>query len=202
MSFSPHPTSSLEAFIDEVVTAQTAVLRALHDRPVPAWLSLDLTIGQLKALFVLFHSGPTPIGQLGAALGLGRPAASLMVDALVQRGLVDRHEDPTDRRRTLAQLSPIAQTLMSEQLTGSREQFAGWLRELAPDDLASLARGMTALAKIASNPEVLKGIQSACATVARGERRHHRDGSSRGAQRNESRNGGAAQRNVRRAGAG
>ena len=143
--------SQPDALVADVISAQTAVLRALHDAPLPAWLSLDLTLGQLRALFVLYHGGPTPIGQLGAALGLGKPAASLLVDALVQRGLVERHEDPTDRRRTLAHLSPTAQTLMGEQLTGSGERFAGWLRRLAPDDLASLARGLRALAAIASD---------------------------------------------------
>jgi DNA-binding MarR family transcriptional regulator len=144
-----------ERLIDEVLATQTALLRALHDRPVPAWLSLDLTIGELKALFLLFHAGPTPIGRLGATLGLGRPAASHLVDALVQHGLVERREDLSDRRRTLAQLAPTAQTLMGEQLTGDRERFAGWLRQLGPDDLASLTRGLRALAAVVADRQVV-----------------------------------------------
>ncbi len=127
-----------------------AVLRALKQGGVPPWLSMDLSIGQLRALFVLFHTGPLPIGQLGATLGLGKPAASLLVDALVHHGLVERHEDSSDRRRTLARLTPSAQTLFAEQVTGSREQFAGWLHELSAHDLDGLARGLRALATIAA----------------------------------------------------
>lgn len=154
MRSSVSSVSRRDALVTDVLSAQTAVLRALHDDPLPAWLSLDLTLGQLRALFVLYHGGPTPVGQLGSALGLGKPAASLLVDTLVQRGLVERHEDPTDRRRTLTQLSPSAQTLMAEQLTGSRDRFAGWLRQLALDDLTSLARGLRALSSIASDRQL------------------------------------------------
>ncbi len=129
----PHAASQAR-LIEEVLATQTAVLRALHDQPVPAWLSLDLTIGELKALFLLFHAGPILIGAQAA-----------------------------DRGRTLAQLAPIAHTLMGEPLTGSRERLAGWLRQPGPDDLASLTRDLRALAEIdpaahvsSRNPHILE----------------------------------------------
>lgn len=156
--------------IEEIVQAQTAVLRALHDRPQPAWLSMDLTIGQLRALFVLFHMGPTPIGQLGATLNLGKPAASLLVDALVHQDLVERHEDPTDRRRTLARLSSAAQALFAEHLTGSREQLSGWLRQLPPDELCALARGLCALATVATSGQTSFTFQVASSQLVGGPR--------------------------------
>ena len=149
MSSDPARSPHQDALVDEVVQAQATILRALHDRPVPAWLSLDLTIGQLRALFVLFQVGPTPIGQLGATLGLGKPAASLLVDALVQHGLIERREDPSDRRRTLVRLTPSAEALIAEHLTGSRERLADWLRQVPAEDLAALARGLRTLADIA-----------------------------------------------------
>jgi len=58
-----------EGLVSQAVLDQGTVLRALHDAGVPPWLELDLTIGQLRALYALFRSGPLPIGQLGAALG-------------------------------------------------------------------------------------------------------------------------------------
>lgn len=130
--------------------AQTTVLRALHARPMPAWLGMDLTVGQMRALFHLYHTGSMAIGQLGASLGLSKPAASVLVDALVHLDLVERQEDPADRRRTLARLTPTAQALFAEHLTGSREMFSGWLRQLSPDDLHALAHGLSALAAVAA----------------------------------------------------
>ena len=46
------------------------------------------------------------IGQIAEILGIGQPTASHLIDRLVQAQLVSRTEDPLDRRRTLAQLSP------------------------------------------------------------------------------------------------
>ena len=107
-------------FIHDVVDAQTRILHAFQEQPIPEWLQLDLTLGQLRALFMLFQAGPTPIGQLGARLGLGRPAASLLVDALVRRGLAERFEDPTDRRRTLTRLSAEAQRLITARVLAQK----------------------------------------------------------------------------------
>ena len=117
---------------------------------MPEWLKMDLTLGQLRALFMLFQAGPTPIGQLGARLSLGRPAASLLVDALVRRGMVERFEDPADRRRPLARLSAEAQRLITEHYVGGAHQYEMWLSQLADDDLAHLSRSLRALAEIAS----------------------------------------------------
>src|SRR5262245_37855891 len=109
--------------IQQIVDAQIAIFRAFKNQPLPEWLQLDITLGQLRALFILFQAGPTPIGQLGVSLGVSRPAASLLVDALVRHGLVERFEDPTDRRRTFARLSPEALRLITQQYLGSQQQY-------------------------------------------------------------------------------
>ena len=150
---SVRPLTSAEPrgdLIERVIDDQSTVLQVLRSvRPVPEWAGLSLTFGQLTALFVLFRRGPLPIGELGSLVGLGKPAATLLVNALVREGLVERHEDPRDRRRTLAQLTSGAQALLSEHYTGSRRQFAEWLSRLDPADLSSLAQGLRALASVA-----------------------------------------------------
>jgi DNA-binding MarR family transcriptional regulator len=144
------PNARRDLVVRQVLDAQSAIFHAFHDQPLPDWLKLDITLGQLRALFVLFQSGPIPIGQLGARLAVGRPAASLLVDALVRRGLVERFEDPADRRRTLARLSSEAQRLITQQYLGSQQQYEAWLSQLGDDDLTHLARALTELAAIAS----------------------------------------------------
>jgi len=139
-------------FIREVMEAQVTLLRAFHEQPVPQWLTLDLTLGQLRAMFILFQAGPTPVGQLGAQLGIGRPAASLLVDALVRQGLAERFEDPADRRRTLTRLSPTAQGLITENYLGNQKHYEELLGQLGDEELAHLAHGLSALANVVVVP--------------------------------------------------
>ena len=54
------------------------------------WLSLDMGMGQLKAVVVLVKHRQLTVGGLARALDISEPAASLLVDKLVTRGLVSR----------------------------------------------------------------------------------------------------------------
>jgi DNA-binding MarR family transcriptional regulator len=58
---------------------------------------LDLTLTQVKTLTAL-SAGELTVKQLAERLGLSLPGASRAVDALVERGLLGRREDPIDRR--------------------------------------------------------------------------------------------------------
>ena len=138
-----------QALIEQVMQAEKAIFHALQANAGSVWSQLDLTMSQLKALHFIAHDGPLPVGGLGHALGIGKPAASLLVNRLVRQGLVTRAEDPLDRRRTLVALSGQGQELV-EQLQGSRERLAQWLGGLGDADLADLARALRALAAAAS----------------------------------------------------
>lgn len=133
-----------DKLLDAVIEGQKRVLRAAHAESTPTWLEVQLTMAQLKALFVL-SSGALSVSEVGEALGTGKAAASLLVDRLVQLGLAGRTEDPADRRRTLVHLTPVAEQSVSQLREGGRERFREWLDRLSDDDLAALAQGMRAL---------------------------------------------------------
>ena len=60
--------------------------------------ALDLTLTQVKALSALAPDVELTVKELAEKLGLSLPGASRAVDALVERGLLSRREDTTDRR--------------------------------------------------------------------------------------------------------
>jgi len=62
-----------------------------------AWMDVDLTFTQLRALFVLGRQ-PLRVSELARALGMSLASASALSDRLARQGLVARHPDPTDRR--------------------------------------------------------------------------------------------------------
>src|ERR1700742_5236349 len=83
------------------------VMRGLwrHRRPR---LELDVRLGR-REVAVLMHvaaEGPRAVGEIAHDVGLSLPAASKIVRALADAGLVDRREDEDDRRRTVVELNP------------------------------------------------------------------------------------------------
>jgi DNA-binding MarR family transcriptional regulator len=109
------------------------------------WLALDVGMGQFKAMVVMKEHGQQCVGSLARALRISEPSTSLLVDRLVTRGLVRRDTDSQDRRRTLVGLTAEGDQLMVRLRQSREDQFIGWLRRLAMNDLQALLRGLEAL---------------------------------------------------------
>src|SRR4030088_2504309 len=131
--------SEIQAAISALSTRQRSVLS--HEV-----VQLDVPLGQLKTLFVLWRAGKAQtMGQLAEALNVSLGSVTGLVDGLVQRGLVRREEDPADRRQKLAHLTPAAETRL-RRMERERSLIAGRiLRRLQLDDLRALRKGLVAL---------------------------------------------------------
>jgi DNA-binding MarR family transcriptional regulator len=105
-----------------------------------------LTFTQVKLLNVLDESGePCSIGALSERIGLSPAAVSRAVDGLVQRGDLERQEDPRDRRSKLAGLTTQGRRTFDQlhalRVAGLREL----LGELSPGERETLMRGLEPL---------------------------------------------------------
>lgn len=63
------------------------------------------------------------IGDVATALQIRHHSASLLVDRCVKRGLLDRREDPDDRRRALVSLTPQGQECLDAMTRANRRQL-------------------------------------------------------------------------------
>jgi DNA-binding MarR family transcriptional regulator len=101
-----------------------------------------LTLSTVKVLHALDEHADVSVKALAEYLGLSLPGASRALDGLLKRGIVDRREDPHDRRMKRVQLTAAGRELLDEinaaRLAGLRE-FAG---ELTDDERASLAAAL------------------------------------------------------------
>jgi len=111
-------------------------------------LSLDLPMGQFKAMATITMYGPQPVGELGRRLGISEPAASLLVGKLEERGLAARTRDEQDRRRTLVTATQAGDELATRLRQGREEQTQRWLEALTDDELAGLLLGFQGLQRI------------------------------------------------------
>jgi MarR family transcriptional regulator, organic hydroperoxide resistance regulator len=140
-----------QSIIEDIIASQQSIYRAIGASVPSVWMKLDLSMAQFKTLMALYNCGALPIGQIAEILGVGQPTASHLVDRLVQTRLVSRTEDPLDRRRTLAQLSPSGEEL-AEQINQVR--FAAlrrWLAQLDDAALTAFHQGSRALAAVAKS---------------------------------------------------
>jgi DNA-binding MarR family transcriptional regulator len=103
--------------------------------------ALELTLTQAKLLHYLQDAGRELTLKEGAELvHVSLPAASRLVDDLVRRGYVERHEDVADRRMKRVQLTDAGRSLISTlnaaRLSGL-QQFTETLTVAERDRLAA-----------------------------------------------------------------
>ncbi len=143
---------SMDELVGHGLDLYRATARSLHELGSPAWHQVELSVAQLRALFALVDGGSMPIGRVASRLSIGLPAASSLVDRLVEQGLVQRREDRLDRRRTLAEPTEAGEALALRLRQGSREILRTWLEQLERADLEALVRGLEALLAAGGTP--------------------------------------------------
>ncbi len=119
-----------ETLIAATLRAQNRIMKRVMAWTETDWLTLDLTLTQLKTLIVLIRDDGISLHALAEVLKLGRPATSMLVDHLVRAGLVDRDEDPTDRRRSQLHLSLDGRALVRRLRLGREDRLRDLLYQL------------------------------------------------------------------------
>lgn len=139
---------STTAAADPVVEMYLALGDALRLDILPVWVTADLTISQLKALFLLAHHGQLTVGQLADRLGVGNSTTSILVQQLVEQDLVERSEDVEDRRRTLVALTTQGARLIGGSRKKKEAVLRRWVGQLDDAQLADLRGGLRALLRV------------------------------------------------------
>ena len=105
---------------------------------------LDLSFTQLKALCALEADGEErSVKALAESMGVSLPAMSRAVDALYERGLVERQEDPVDRRVRRVRLTAAGRTVPQALNEARLSALADLLASLGDDQAAALERALT-----------------------------------------------------------
>lgn len=116
--------------------------------------ALELTLTQIKLLHHLEDAERELTLKQGAELvHVSLPAASRLVDDLVRRGFVERHEDVTDRRMKRVSVTDAGRAVI-RRLNGARlvglEQFTQTLTDAERTALAHLLRELLKREEVAA----------------------------------------------------
>ncbi len=86
-----------------------------------------LSMSMIGAIFHLHHKNSVGVTDLGEHLGVTSAAASQMLERLVQQELIERTEDPDDRRGKQIVLTQKGCQVLEESIRARQ----GWLTELS-----------------------------------------------------------------------
>jgi DNA-binding MarR family transcriptional regulator len=104
-----------------------------------------LSFSQINILMRLLHRGNTGVSEVGSQLGVTNAAASQAVDRLVQLGLIERTEDPEDRRAKKLALTPKGRTLIEKGIEVRSRWVEGITDALTPEQQGMIISALTLL---------------------------------------------------------
>jgi DNA-binding MarR family transcriptional regulator len=114
-----------------------------------------LSIGQFRLMHMLHRDAERSLSDFADDLGVSVPAASKMVDGLVERGFLARNADAADRRRLSLTLTASGAAIMKEAKKGLEARMAEALSGMSAAESASLAKALETLRARLDRPEVL-----------------------------------------------
>ncbi|MDP2953127.1 MAG: MarR family transcriptional regulator [Chloroflexota bacterium] len=135
--------------IKRILELDLVTYRAFSRTLPKEWLTVDLTMPQLKVLFMLFSEGPSRVGALAAALGVGPPTLTGILDRLVRHGLVSRKEDPADRRVVISQLTDSGRKMTENLHQLGRARWSELLESMSLEELKIVAQALDIMHKAA-----------------------------------------------------
>jgi DNA-binding MarR family transcriptional regulator len=150
-------SAAREELLDRLLDLQPRMrqrFEAVLPRGLCATVSTELggvTQHQLEVLRTLARRGRVTMHELAALLAVGPSSATQLVDRLINRELVERHTDPSDRRLVWIVATPKAELLTSRFGELKRDVTRALASSLTDDELATF---VALLAKLADAPAV------------------------------------------------
>jgi DNA-binding MarR family transcriptional regulator len=133
-------------------------MEIFRERSWRAWnllaKSSGLSMPQFSILMKLYHRGNCAVGDISERFDITNAAASQLVDKLVQGGLIQRAEDPQDRRAKLLNITDKGREIIQQ---GIEERYR-WVDELAgkltSEERTKVAEALQIMTRAAKELEV------------------------------------------------
>jgi DNA-binding MarR family transcriptional regulator len=107
----------------------------------------SISMPQINVLMWLYYHKCCEVMQLEEVMQVSRPAASQMVERMVQQGLVNRTESPTDRRSRLVTLSDRGIAFIEEAIAARRRWLSNLVETFSPEQKNTVALALKLLSE-------------------------------------------------------
>jgi DNA-binding MarR family transcriptional regulator len=103
-------------------------------------------------MMMIATGGPMNLAAVAAGLGVSAPNASRICDRLLKAGMLDRSEDPEDRRHVNLTLTADGDALVTRLIRHRRNAIRKILRTMTPRERDGVAIAMNGFAEAAGEP--------------------------------------------------
>jgi DNA-binding MarR family transcriptional regulator len=131
--------------IQRILDCSGSLFHNLNPTRDRAFLSVDLTMPQLKALICVAKNEGATSGHIARSLGVGLSTITGIVDRLAEHDLVTRREDVEDRRITRVLPTPTGRAMVDDLLRYRNEVISTILARLDADKLRVVETAFTYL---------------------------------------------------------
>jgi len=132
-----------DALEDAVAARYDELMTCVASGHAPEFLTLDVTMAQMKALYVVASRGSLHISALADLLGVTLSTTSGLVDRLVDQALLERRHDELDRRHVVVRVTQAGTGLLERMRELSSRRVRSMLGSIDDEDLAALDRVLT-----------------------------------------------------------
>jgi DNA-binding MarR family transcriptional regulator len=144
-----------EGVASEQVEAVMRASRALVGISAASIAEVDdvVTVPQLRVMMMIATRGALNLATVAAGLDVSPSNASRICDRLLKIEMVDRREDPDDRRNVVLTLTSDGQALIDKVIRHRRTAIRGVLRLMTPRQRLQLTEALNHFATAAGEPQ-------------------------------------------------
>jgi len=142
----------LEAMAEEMWATIRELFKFLQFRDRDAMTACGLSVAQCYTVDAIGMQGQLTLNDLAETLYITPSTASRTVDDLVRKGLVERRQDPADRRAIRLSLTPQGQALYEALRHHLIQRQMTILEQLDPDSRRSVLTALQQLFQAVKDP--------------------------------------------------
>ena len=141
-------TEALDATSDPIERALTGyaqIVELMSATRTPEFPDPHVTMAQMRALMLLSAIGEARMSDLAHQLGIAPSTLSSLVDRLVESGLVNRKDDPRDRRSVVVALAPAGMRMLDQFNELGADALRSLLEQVPAKDIVTVNKAIELL---------------------------------------------------------
>jgi DNA-binding MarR family transcriptional regulator len=137
------------ATVARIVEDYEGLMHRLVVTHQPEFMEVPVTMAQAKVIYTVLAVGSLRMSELASRLGVSISTTSGQVDRLVDLGLLDRRDDPADRRQVVITATEAATALLERFRELNDRELRHLLDRVDDAGLALIERAIRVLAAAA-----------------------------------------------------